>query len=543
MCLGMATEQAMLDYFAQRFPDYASTVDYVPASKHSYGAAEDDEDCGCPRCKQRFKATPRPGFRAKPLRTRNQQQAYHYGGKKGHCHQGHGHGQGHSHEERKQPAKVASPVQEEKKPKGRTEESIKTVPAAMDPPVVTQVQKHGLEVEWVNPNSKHDCGAKVTRYQVVMRLAEGTPAWAVVYSGKERSYRIPCVVEGCSYQLKVRAENAIGCGNYSPIVTCTTPGSRRPQQLHPAILSNHELAAQKKQRDEEEKRNAEAQKRRQKEEKRRAKEEQAQKEKAVKERKEREEQERRMAELVAYEKMKLQMAKDMEERRLREAIEEEKEILRQSALRKEAAEQKRLQEIAREEVKQAIAEQQRLVEDERRRKEAEQEANRRRSEAAEVARQAQAARDRAAAQQREHAAMALRHVKMLQDDQRGRSNLEQQDYSATLQLLSAAAQAQAQAGDVSAGGETGRQCTATKMLAAFQAARRTYADQRLQLELDVGVAQTLCPLPPAFVSWQQQQQQQLHQQQQQQLQHHQMQKQLNAAPFVPRSSRRQGGWQ
>lgn len=318
---GAGAAANMYDVFAQMFPEGAPPG-YSEASGGGYRdyAEEDEGECGCPRCKERYRATPRPGFRAKPLRNRHQHNSWKYGSSGGDRHRKAG-SYGGKDKQSGGGGTPGSAVDGGSKDKSGSKDSGKTSkkqpkkeqkkrnPYAMDPPVVTQLQSHAITVQWVNPNNRQDCGSKITKYTLMLRQAENTPAWAVAYVGKERSYKIPCVTAGRSYQLKVRAENSLGPGNFSPIVTCTTPGQRVKGAKHPEILSNVELAASKRKQDELRRKEAEAAKRRKAELKKQQQEEQRRKEREARESKERADKEKRMAELIEYERMKRQMAK------------------------------------------------------------------------------------------------------------------------------------------------------------------------------------------------------------------------------------------
>jgi flagellar biosynthesis GTPase FlhF len=317
----------------------------------------------------RFRATPKPGFRAKPLGQRGYHQI-HYKKKA----------------QKKETSDASSPPSEEanrKSPlnsaaqppsvvdseaqlqkqlaqvqqlqqqqiasqqKSSSPSTKEVTQLAMPTPVLMKAGERFLDICWKDfSGSVSSAGHKKFQYVLEMRFEAATisrdrkaasvePKMSIVYIGDDLSYRVSTVQPGTQYKFSVRVEGPFFRWPGSPLLSCSTPGVT-PSTEHPPIKSNIDIEAEAKRERELKEQQAKQEKAKAAEQKRKAAAEKAEREAAQRKAREKELADKKAEEDAAYEREKQRIIAELEARRVQEA----QEVLQLAAIVKREKEAK-----------------------------------------------------------------------------------------------------------------------------------------------------------------------------------------------------------
>ena len=122
-----------------------------------------------------------------------------------------------------------------------TDDPSETVTRVPDPPspTVTHTTEASLTVGWQQP-----AGPPVEDYDLQYRVA-GTTAWSDwTHSGSARTATISGLTAGTTYEVRIRATNTEGTGEWSNPFIATTAGNQAPQFTSPPTLTVREQTQQ-----------------------------------------------------------------------------------------------------------------------------------------------------------------------------------------------------------------------------------------------------------------------------------------------------------
>jgi len=120
----------------------------------------------------------------------------------------------------------------------------------MNPPILTGKKHNELSLRW-EPSNDNFCF--IDNYELTMKYIISNIAncnniknqFYCVYVGKELFYTVPNLLEGSSYEFKIRCHNEHGWNDWSESVQFTTLGKMNKDAQHPEIIDNTQILKQK----------------------------------------------------------------------------------------------------------------------------------------------------------------------------------------------------------------------------------------------------------------------------------------------------------